>query len=218
MSTPAMPPSRGDPGRWNATVPATARARMPSRGLSRSPFTRGTVCYPTRHARQAAEPQQRHRDRHRGRRHGRTSESGVNISAPAAGVHVLGRHTETGMPAHREVYVYGARWCPVTGPLARSLGRTGAEVTLVDCEKEPVRADKAKVVSLPTVVVLAGGVEVARFAGIVTFEQVKEALRRAPLETSGDEEDTRASDSSKDQDSTDRAEPGPAPDSPHLDG
>ena len=82
-----------------------------------------------------------------------------------------------------KVLVYGARWCPITGPLSRSLTKAGVEVEVVDCEKDPWRADKARVASLPTVVVLIEDSEVARFAGVVSPREVKQALRRAPQET-----------------------------------
>lgn len=88
------------------------------------------------------------------------------------------------------VVVYGAQWCPVTAPLTRAVTKalegTAVKVDYVDCERDPTRADRAFVVSLPTVVVMAGKKELLRYAGVVNPRDVAEACKervwRAPRE------------------------------------
>ena len=78
-----------------------------------------------------------------------------------------------------QILLFGARWCPVTGPLAKALAREGIDAEVLDCERRPEEADRYGIVSLPTVVVLDGeGQEIRRFQGTFRPADVREVLRR----------------------------------------
>lgn len=80
-----------------------------------------------------------------------------------------------------KVVAYGADWVP-PWPLLRdklqSLKADNIQVGHVDVAADPAAAERAHVVALPTVVVLADGKERRRFIGAVTVEQIRSTVKR----------------------------------------
>lgn len=93
-----------------------------------------------------------------------------------------GRRRGTAKPAvESTLLVFTATWSPpsvLLGKTLDALEADGVTVTRVDVDADDVTAERFRVISVPTVVVLRGEQERRRFLGAVSATDLRDALRR----------------------------------------
>ncbi len=78
-----------------------------------------------------------------------------------------------------KILFFSARWCSACRemyPTMEKLAKEGYNVMFVDFQRDKELVKKYEVTSLPTIVVLRGDEEIARFVGKVTEETLRKAV------------------------------------------
>lgn len=76
---------------------------------------------------------------------------------------------------------FGSAWCPVWSLLCTSLQELtadGIRVELVDVDADPIAAERARIVVLPTVLLLRDGSERRRVLGATSAGHVRQLIDR----------------------------------------
>ena len=85
-------------------------------------------------------------------------------------------------PAELSLMAFGATWVAPWQLLAAVLDRLEADgvgVTRVDVDEDEAAAERHRIVSLPTLLVLRGGEERRRLLGAVSEDELRRHLRRS---------------------------------------
>lgn len=83
--------------------------------------------------------------------------------------------------AQWSLQAFGAKWCPpwaLLGAIFDELEAQGVPVVRVDVDADPQAAERARIITLPTIVILREGQERRRVVGAVSLAELRAFVTR----------------------------------------
>src|SRR5690606_36498210 len=107
-------------------------------------------------------------------------------SAPGAELDLLGMPTQAASKRRprarkpkpqRSLHAFGAKWCPpwaLMNEMFDELEADGVPIVRVDVDADPTSAERFRIISLPTILVLREGAERRRLVGAISAAELRE--------------------------------------------